>query len=62
LHPAATNPELARWNDVLFYSAIDGLYDAALLNAVYSVGETYFQTAARLAIYLTPIVSGIKSH
>lgn len=35
------------------------LYDAAAADAVASVGEAYFDTALRLAIYATPIVSSL---
>jgi hypothetical protein len=57
LPPAAQYPGLDGWADTLFYSVIDTLYDAAALDAVTSVGEAYIDTAIRLAIFATPIVS-----
>jgi hypothetical protein len=57
LIPTAQYPSLDGWADTLFYSVIDTLYDAAALDAVTSVGEAYIDTAIRLAIFATPIVS-----
>jgi hypothetical protein len=57
LNPAAQYPGLDGWADTLFYFVIDTLYDAAALDAVTSVGEAYIDTAIRLAIFATPIVS-----
>lgn len=55
--PAAAFPGLNSWSDVLFYSVIDTLYTAAAADAVATVGQAYFDTALRLAIYASPIVS-----
>eukprot|EP00775_Hariotina_reticulata_P012807 gene12807-12935_t len=48
-------PGINQWGDVLFYSVIDTLYDAAAVDAVFSVGEAWADTAIRLAIYASPI-------
>ncbi|KAI8468409.1 MAG: CoA-transferase family III domain-containing protein [Monoraphidium minutum] len=49
------NPQLAAWGDVLFFSAIDALYDAAAANAALSVGRAYVDTTVRLALLLSPV-------
>lgn len=54
---AEDNPALARWGDVLFTSAIGTMYRAAQLDAVATVAETWADTAIRLALYLSPLVS-----
>lgn len=51
------NPQLGAWSEVLFFAAIDGLYNAAAANAVASVGRAYADTAIRLALLLSPVVS-----
>ena len=54
---AENNPQFAAWGDVLFYSAVGTLYRAAQLDAVASVAEAWGDTAIRLALYLSPLVS-----
>jgi hypothetical protein len=54
---AENNPELNAWGDVLFYSSIGTLYRAAQLDAVATVAEAWGETAIRLALYLSPLVS-----
>jgi hypothetical protein len=56
---AENNPELNAWGDVLFYSSIGTLYRAAQLDAVATVAEAWGETAIRLALYLSPLVSHI---
>lgn len=55
--PAANDPALAPWGDALFYSTIGALYGAAQLDAVATVAEAWTETAIRLALYISPIVS-----
>jgi hypothetical protein len=59
---AESNPALSRWGDVLFYSTIGNLYCAAQLDAIASVGQTWAETAIRLALYLSPLVSVEPCH
>ncbi len=54
---AANNPDRAAWSDVLFFTAIDGLYDFAAVNVAASVGRAYADTAMRLALLISPVVS-----
>ena len=51
-------PGLSALADLAFDSTIEALYGGAALDAVASVGEAYLDTALRLAIFLSPIVSG----
>lgn len=48
---------LAPWGDALFYSTISTLYAAAHLDAVATVAETWADTAIKLALYISPVVS-----
>lgn len=58
LPPSSTEafPQLNQWSDVLFYATINGLYNAAALDAVVSVGEAWADTAIRFAIWASPVV------